>query len=224
MTLAAVFALAFTILAPNEAQPRSWWASYYALLLPVLVLGRTKTRASEGWLLRAVKSPARNRLILSDWLFNLLYVASFALAVGLSDWLVVLAAASWGGVVISFADCMDRTIVAPGRAWVLTLIFVATVCLAPLILGPLYSRTPLAPHLATYAAGLHPSALLLSAYGLPTLQDPLIYKTTLLGVTWVEPIHWMRGVGIYFLLAVVLFGWSVLHPVRTRAAQRFESC
>jgi hypothetical protein len=224
LILAGIFAIGFLIIAPNEPQPRSWWASYYALLLPVLVLGRSRLRARDGWLLRTAKSRARTRLVLTDWILNILYVMSFAFAVGRSDWLVVLAAGSWGAAVIAISDFMDRAFVHPGRAWVMTLTLLMAVCLAPLILGHWYSRTILAPHLATYAVGLHPSALILSAYGLPTLQDPLLYKTTLLGVTWVEPMHWMRGIGIYFLFAVVSFGWSVLHPVRMRAAQRFESC
>ena len=86
----------------------------------------------------------------------------------------------------------------------------------PLHFGSLpYGQTALAPALATWAIGLHPAAMTLGAFGLPTLQDPVFYHLTLSGVVEVRPVWW--GWGAIFCLGIIIGTLGVCFLGATRS-------
>ena len=123
-----------------------------------------------------------------------------------------MAVTLWVLALMSTADLLDRWVGDVRQAWLGLWSITLLGLTAPLWLAPLYGQTALAPALATWAIGLHPAAMTLGAFGLPTLQDPVFYHLTLSGVVEVRPVWW--GWGAIFYLGIIIGTLGVCFLVR----------
>ncbi|MEE2756930.1 MAG: hypothetical protein VYA30_09725 [Myxococcota bacterium] len=111
----------------------------------------------------------------------------------------------------------------PALAWIRFSALMAMFVLAPLIIGFWFNSTSMTPYVASYSAAVHPALCLMTAWSLPHLQDVVVYKGTLWSGSWVMPISWRFGAGIYFVLAVVSVGWFVLKPINPAVKKRIDT-
>ncbi len=220
LIVAVLAAVAFVVLAPDNPLHRVWWGLGYSMLLPTFVVGRSARRLRDSWLSEALLQRKRFRLVASDWGVNLLYVCLTAYAFSWGHGASFLVCFSWALLVVAISESLDRALVVPSRVWVWTILLVGGLVVSPILMAPVYGNTPLAPNVVTYTVGLHPGAMYLTAHGLPTLQNPILYAVSLVGVIEAYPVKWQIGAGTYFALAVVSIAWSFVVPLRRKAILR----
>ncbi len=223
LLMAIGLGVAFVVLAPAVGGPRAWLSLAYSLLLPVLIAGRTARRFNEGWLFAASCHPGYRKVRLLDWAVNLIHCLLYAAAVSHFDGRGFMCAMAWSLLVLGLFDLCEYRGVLSAPAWSRFASLMALFIFAPMGLGFWFNSTDLSPYIASYSAALHPALCLMTSWSLPHLQDAVVYRGTLWSGSWVMPISWRFGAGIYFVLAVVLFGWFVLRPTHPAARKRIET-
>lgn len=214
----------FWFFAPSELGARAWAAVAYSAVLGALVIGRSQRRREAGWLNQLLQQDSGRRLLGLDLLTDIAQCVVFAFCVsGFSmDGCGVIFA--WALLLNAIAHWLDRSCRSMASAWAWFALIWFSLVVSPLPLGPYYNATEWSPAIATWMTALHPAPSLIAAWGLPHLQDPVLYKITLLGVRWVKPIDWWIGPGIYMGITVVLMCGSALLPMRIRLLRRKRPC
>ncbi|MEE2786082.1 MAG: hypothetical protein VX589_02015 [Myxococcota bacterium] len=198
---------------PDAAGPRSWCLLAASLCLPFCVVGRSYQRAHENWLTVSRRTHRRLKYLVMEQLSTVLILGLFALLGGQGEWRATLALLTWGAAILLVSDAVDRLLVTPARVWS-TLVFAGLfLLLSPLYLAPWFGQTALSPGLSSYAIGLHPIGLVLSAFGEPTLQNPLLYRVSLSGVVEVRPLTWTYGLVFYVAVSMVAL-WCAVYAER----------
>ena len=224
LVLGLCLSFAFWVLGPNELGARAWLAVGHSGLLGVLVIGRSERRRAAGWLNSLLQQGGGRRLLFIDLVIDIAQCVVFALCVSGSsiDGFCVIFA--WSLMVVMIAHWLDRSCASMASAWSWFALIWFSLVASPLPLGPYYNATEWSPAIATWMTALHPAPSLIAAWGLPHLQDPVLYKITLLGVRWVKPVDWWIGPGIYMAITFVLVCGSVLLPMRIRLLRRKRPC
>lgn len=210
-SLGLAFALAMPLWLPGAPSDRIWALVAVALLAPWLVLGRDAHSSREGWRLALCDVPRAGRLVLLELVPPLLVVAIAAIVGTGGVGAPALGLFAWAAALVCLADALDRRLGRPGPAWVALYGVAAVVLVAPLWLAFAFGQLP--GTLATWTIGLHPAAMVLSAAGQSTLQDPVFYTYTLSGVVEVRPLWWGWGAAAFGLVAL-LAGLRAVRAVR----------